>query len=67
MLFRDFELIDKYHHVNSDYVECVTDTYLKIKDAQQKYPLEMYDIKLGEDVVGYVVICKTYNFLYSSE
>ena len=61
----DYELVDKYHYINSDYIECVTDTYLKIKQAQKKYPLEMYDSKLGEDVIGYVVICKTYNFLYS--
>jgi hypothetical protein len=61
----DYELVDKYHYINSDYIECVTDTYLKIKDAQNKYPLDMYEIKMGEEIIGYVVICKTYNFLYS--
>lgn len=61
----DADLVDKYHCVEGTFEMCVTDTYLKIKQASSLYPMEWYNIHEGNEVIGYVVACKTYSFLYS--
>lgn len=61
----DTDLVDKYHCVEGTFHMCVTDTYLKIKQASSLYPMEWYNIHEGSSIIGYVVTCKTYNFLYS--
>ncbi len=58
-------LLDKYHVHSGTLVECVNDTYLKIMDADNMYPLEWYIIHDGLETIGYCVTSKTYSFLYS--
>ena len=61
----DADLVDKYHCVEGTFEMCVTDTYIKVKQASSLYPMQWYNIYEGDEVIGYVVTCKTYNFLYS--
>lgn len=58
-------LLNKYHIHSGTLVECVNDTYLKIIDADNMYPLEWYIIHDGLQTIGYCVISKTYSFIYS--
>lgn len=61
----DTDLVSKYHCVDGTFQMCVTDTYFKIKQASSLYPMEWYNIHEGDAIIGYVVTCKTYSFLYS--
>jgi hypothetical protein len=64
--FEDQELFDKYHCLtNGSYYECVNDTYKKVLDASVQYPLEWYEVIEGGKKIGFTIICKAYNFLYS--
>jgi hypothetical protein len=64
--FVDDELLmSKYHIFSGTLIECANDTYLKIMDANDRYPLEWYIICDGVDPIGYCVTSKTYSFLYS--
>jgi hypothetical protein len=64
--FVDDELLmSKYHIFSGTLIECANDTYLKIMDANDKYPLEWYVICDGIEPIGYCVTSKTYSFLYS--
>jgi hypothetical protein len=61
----DIELIEKYHIVGVTLNKCVEDTYDKIIDAISQYPMDLYQLVYNGDVIGYSIICKAYNFLYS--
>lgn len=61
----DYDLIKKYHVIEGTLVECVTDTYLKIREASEMYPMEWYKVLVKGRVVGYCIMCQTYSFLYS--
>jgi hypothetical protein len=61
----DTLLLNKYHVNKGSLVECVNDTYLKIIDADEEYPLEWYTIHDGTETIGYCITSKTYSFLYS--
>ena len=61
----DTLLINKYHVNIGSLVECVNDTYRKIMDADNIYPLEWYVVHDGIETIGYCITSKTYSFLYS--
>ena len=61
----DYDLVKKYHIVEGTLIECVTDTFLKIREASEMYPMEWYKVLVKGRVVGYCIMCQAYSFLYS--
>lgn len=61
----DEELVNKYHVVNTGFIDCVESTYNMILETSFKYPCEWYVVVEGKKVIGFTVVSKAYNFLYS--
>lgn len=61
----DVELIEKYHVVGRTLTQSVDDTYDKIIDCYNKYPMQLHQLVINGEVIGYSISCKAYNFLYS--
>jgi hypothetical protein len=64
---QDYDLINQYHVVEKGtYEQCVDDTFNKIIEATEELPLEWYLLRSdNREIIGYCVVSKAYNFLYS--
>lgn len=65
--YQDEELVSKYHIVeDGSYEDCVNDTFNKIIEASKDLPLQWYLLRSDDrEVIGFCVLSKAYNFLYS--
>ena len=63
--FDDTDLIEKYHNKGISYYDSVNDTLGNILECSVLYSMQWYEIWVGEAKVGYTVLSRPYNFLYS--
>jgi hypothetical protein len=63
--FGDNDLINRYHVVGGNLDDCVKDTFNKCIEASRLVPLEFFEVYIDEIKVGYTVMSRTYNNLYS--
>lgn len=62
----DKKLIEKYHIRGESLNDCINDTYNKILDESQNTTLDWFGVfDDEEEVIGYVVISRPYDVLYS--
>jgi len=62
----DMDLFEKYHYLNTqDAKTCSLHTFNSILEFCDTYAGEFYEVLQGDIVIGFTVISKPYNILYS--
>ncbi len=61
----DDKLFDTYHVVNGALTQSVNDTFERIINTAKEFTCEWYNVIKNDAVIGFCVMSKAYNVLYS--
>ena len=61
----DLLMLNQYHIKGGMLEDCVNDTFDKIREAQDLFPIEAYVINLNGNCIGFTVLSKQNKILYS--